>query len=69
MTVMILKNRAKKPLIISNHPTCGLYPNGVGGIDGNKPAFQIGVGDYSIFITKTEWEVLGRRFLDLEENT
>lgn len=63
MSVMITKKRARSPIALSRHAeAAGYHPNGVGGIDGHPETYSFMLEDYTVFITRDEWEALDKQF-------
>jgi len=56
--LMLHKSRARKPLAQSIAANVGFYPNGVGGIPGRDPVVSIQIDDYTLFITKDQFDSL-----------
>jgi hypothetical protein len=57
---MLHKSRARKPLAVSNTPSIGFHPSGVGGIDGHEPVVSLQVGDYRLYVTKDHFDEMVR---------
>jgi len=66
MSGMILKHRARKPVARGEISDAGIYPAGVGGIDGHQMVYQFSIGDLRVFLTADSWKELTTQFTALE---
>jgi hypothetical protein len=54
---MILKSKARKQIVpFTTNISVGIYPHGIGGIDGREMVIGINFGDYRIFMKNSEFE-------------
>jgi hypothetical protein len=57
--MMIIRNRARKPIAHGPVTAQGIAPHGIRMVGtGNEPCFVIHVGDVRVIITASEWDSL-----------